>query len=343
MRRRLSNPEGLPPCVYRKHGAYWLVKGGKWTMLAKDRTEALAEYARRTSGNKAAGSFPAFCDASYEAMKGGWKPNTAATYDQARKALNKGFAEFHVEQIARRHVFAMMEALKDRPAQANRNRTFLSLVLARAVQLEIIESNPCRDVKPLSEPVRDRELSPAEFRAIYSQAGPQLQVIMDLLYLTDQRISDVLAIRLAHLTDAGIYFAPQKINKRGRAVRDLIVAWTPDLRAVADRAKALAKAGSVAAISDYLLRRDAPHQRHLPPRYNAILKAWRAACEAAGVEDANLHDIRARAATDVQAQAGNAKAILMHTSEATTRGYLRGLPAPVVNGPKRVLDRGSGN
>lgn len=81
MRLRLSNPEGFPPCVYRKHGSIWLVKGGVWTNLGKDRTQALAEYARLTSGNPAAGSFPAFCDASFEALKGDWKPNTVSTYD----------------------------------------------------------------------------------------------------------------------------------------------------------------------------------------------------------------------------------------------------------------------
>ena len=36
----------LPPCVYLRHGAYYLVRRGKWTRLAADLPDALKEYAR---------------------------------------------------------------------------------------------------------------------------------------------------------------------------------------------------------------------------------------------------------------------------------------------------------
>jgi len=35
----------LPACVYRRHGAYWYVKGGKWTRLGAELPEALSNYA----------------------------------------------------------------------------------------------------------------------------------------------------------------------------------------------------------------------------------------------------------------------------------------------------------
>ena len=47
----------LPPCVYLRHGAYYLVRRGKWTRLAADLPEALKEYARlhaQPSGGMAA-------------------------------------------------------------------------------------------------------------------------------------------------------------------------------------------------------------------------------------------------------------------------------------------------
>ena len=36
-----------PPCVYQKHGAYWLVRAGKWHRLGTNLVTALAEYGRR--------------------------------------------------------------------------------------------------------------------------------------------------------------------------------------------------------------------------------------------------------------------------------------------------------
>ena len=42
----------LPPCVYQKHGAYWLVRAGKWHRLGTDLSLSLAEYGRRISAPK---------------------------------------------------------------------------------------------------------------------------------------------------------------------------------------------------------------------------------------------------------------------------------------------------
>ena len=36
----------LPPCVYHRHGAFYLVKRGKWTRLADEYHAALIVYAR---------------------------------------------------------------------------------------------------------------------------------------------------------------------------------------------------------------------------------------------------------------------------------------------------------
>jgi integrase len=69
-----------------------------------------------------------------------------------------------------------------------------------------------------------------------------------------------------------------------------------------------------------------------------IYKRWKAACAAARIEDANIHDLRAMAATDARAQGIDAQAMLGHTDAATTRIYLRDKVVPVVPGP--VMKRG---
>ena len=84
---------------------------------------------------------------------------------------------------------------------------------------------------------QERQAAPAVRVAIQANASAALQAIVDLCYLTAQRISDVLAIRYSDVTDDGVYFQPSKTRKRTAA--KAIVRWTPDLRAAVERAKDL--------------------------------------------------------------------------------------------------------
>ncbi len=56
---------------------------------------------------------------------------------------------------------------------------------------------------------------------------------MDLLYLTAQRISDVLALRVSDITDAGIRFEQEKTGARA------LVAMTPELQGVISGARSV--------------------------------------------------------------------------------------------------------
>src|SRR5690606_38606447 len=102
----------------------------------------------------------------------------------------------------------------------------------------------CLGVMRHVEAKRQRYLTDDEFHAIRAHAHPRLQVVMDLLYLTGQRVGDVLKIKRADLTEEGISFKQEKTGAR------LLVRWTPELRATVEAAKALS--GNV--VSPYLFR-----------------------------------------------------------------------------------------
>jgi hypothetical protein len=57
------------------------------------------------------------------------------------------------------------------------------------------------------------------------------------------------------------------------------------------------------------------------------------ACLAAGVEDADLRDLRPVAATEAKRQGLDPTALLGHTSQSMTKRYLRDKQTPVVDGP----------
>ncbi len=333
-RPRRLNPEGLPPCVYKKHGAYWLVKKGRWTRLGVDRQEAIRQYAAHTTAPKR-GGMPDLIERAYKHHIKGLSEQTANAYASAKKRLSEVFRDFDPQQVLPKHVAALRLADSATPNAANRNQTFLKIVMDHALELGEIDSNPVVGAKRLKEAERKRYITDDEFRRIHAQAGDKLQVIMELCYLTGQRIGDVLRIKFDQITPEGIQFTQRKTGAK------LTVAITPELERAISRAKALLTNGKVQLLPQgYLLRSDLVGKRHTHPSYSAVLAQWTKACKAASVEDANPHDLRAKAATDGKRQGKDAQALLGHSSPKQTATYLRDLDSPLVDGPsfRQALD-----
>lgn len=308
----------LPPCVYHRHGAYWHVKAGKWTRLSADLPAALTEYARIHTQPK--GGMAALIEEALPHILKGKAEATIRQYRVAAHRLQEMLVEFAPQQVTPRHVAQVRRSLADSYAVANRTITVLRLVFDYALEEQLVESNPCIGIKRIAQETRTRRVLPSEFNAIKAEAGPLLQVVMDLCYLTGQRIGDVLTIKRADLKDEGIYIEQQKTGAR------LMIAWTPELRAVVDRAKELH--GSVAGLT-FLLK----GSRKAAPTYHMIWKQWTKACEKAKVEDANIHDLRAMSGTEAEAQGHDPQKLLGHTDGKMTKRYLRDRTVPVVEGP----------
>jgi integrase len=262
---------------------------------------------------------PALIEQALQARRDAIKPATWTQYQTAARKLSSILVEFSPEQVTQRDIVQIRMAMAKTPNMANRCLTVLRVVFDYALEMQRIESNPVIGIKRFSERQRDRLLSPDEYRRIYEHADPRLQVTMDLCYLTGQRISDVLGIRYTDLTDDGIAFKQAKTGSR------LLVGWSPELRAVVDRAKSLH--GNVRAFTLLHTRRGTA------PAYQTVRDQWRDAVEASGVTNANLHDLRAMSATAAEAAGINATALLGHTSPSMTRRYLRSKQTPVVHGP----------
>lgn len=307
----------LPPCVYLRHGSYWLVRGGKWTNLGRDLPTALQAYGRTFT--RPAGTMPALIDMALEARRHALKASTWTHYQTAARKLSAILADCSPEQITPRDVASIKAEFIKTPVMGNRCLSVLRIVFDYALEQGLVESNPVIGAKRLAERARDRLLTMDEYSLIYEQATPRMQIVMDLCYLTGQRVGDVLTIRYTDIGDAGIAFRQEKTGVR------LLVAWTPELRDVVTRAKSLH--GNVRAFT--LLHT----HRGKPPAYRTMFDQWQAAVSKAGVPDAHMHDIRAMSATAADATGLNARALLGHTSEAMTKRYLRSKQTPIVNGP----------
>jgi integrase len=329
--RRRTRDTDLPACVYRRHGAYWLVKRGKWRRLGADLRTALAAYA---SAIESLSAMPAengaglarLIDEVMPELVRGKSRNTTKNYMLSARTLRRAFIEFEPEDVRPKDVAKFKQSLSRTPALANRALTVLRLVMAYAVEHELVERNPVVDIPRYRELPRKRLLTPGEYLAIRACASERLQIIMDLCIRTGQRIGDVLAIKRVDLLEEGIRFAQQKTGARE------VVKWTPELRAIVERAKTLH--GNLRALT--LLH----SARGKQLAYWQASEHWVRARKRAGVPDARLHDLRAFAATHARKQGKDAQALLGHTSMQQTRRYLRGRDEPLVEGPsfEGVLD-----
>lgn len=325
----------LPACVYHRHGAYYYVKAGKWRLLARDLHGALAEYARIAdiSGN----SMPELIERAMPSILASVKEATAVQYRYAARLLSEGFAEFRPGDVKSSDVVKMLDEFRDSPATAQRLLVVLKAVFRWALERDEVSRNPCIGVQRPPPLKRDRLITRAEYDAIRAKAPPRLQCIMDLCRLTGQRIGDVLGITRAQLEQTGIRFVQQKTGT------ELVVAWTPELRAVVDRAKSLT--GNLAPMTLFYSRGGGA------PAYERVWRGFQSAARQAGIEDVRPHDLRALAATEAHAQGLDATALLGHKSARTTEVYLRDktpktVTPPTFKGPSigqtpGVLDRKS--
>lgn len=314
MRPRKSDRH-LPRCVYRRHGAYYYVQGGKWIRLGKGLEESLSAYARLVE--RPASGMPGLIDQVLAQISPNLAPSTVEQYTAAAKYLKGALADFEPSQVLPRHVSAIKMDLRDTPNMANRVVSFLRQVFDRALEAGLIDSNPALGIKRHAEKKRGRYITDDEYAAIYQHAPERLQIIMDLLYLTGQRVNDVLGIRREDVTPLGIAFQPSK-TKTSTGAR-MVVQMSP----------ALSEAVSRCTGRKYLL--EGRYGSRLD--YRSVSLQWHTACEKAGVEDAQLRDLRAKSLTDAKAQGLDPTALAAHHSPAMTARYIRRRETPVVEGP----------
>lgn len=333
MNRPRKKDGHLPPCVYPKHGAYWHVKGNKWTRLPKEGPSTLATaleaYAELFESPES--GIQELIDKTLETHIKVAKvaPSSAKCYRNHAAYLKNALKEFQPHQVKAKHVVRIKRALAAKPSWANQILSMGRVLFRYWLEDELVESNPFDSVKGFDAKGRDRLPTEAEFYAVRGKADPELQIIMDLWRGTGQRVMDVAHILRANadLAGPGIVFVQQKTGKK------LTVAWTPELRAAVQRARTLY--GNI--LSKYLLH----NRRGGPIGYYAISDRWKAACLAAGVENLQRRDLRAMAATEAEEQGKNPTELLGHSSPQTTKQYLRGRKSKVVHGPsfRQAIDK----
>lgn len=319
MRARKKDRD-LPAKVYRKHGAFYYVHQNKWERIGSTLEEALEAYARKVKAASTGAGMPKLIDDVLKQLGSKLKPNTLMQYEAAGRRLKEILAEFEPNQVKSKHVAAIKNSMATTPNMANRVVSFLRTVCTYGVEWQLMDSNPCVGIRRFDEKKRDRYLTDAELAAILAVSTENMRVIYLMAYLTAQRINDVLSIKLADISDAGIAFKQQKTDKR------LIVAMTPDIKDTIARTKALPR--SARGLTLFTTKRTCK-----PVIYETVKEQFRKACERAGVKDATLHDLRAKSITDAKKQGHDPQKLAGHSDARMTERYIRLREIDIATGP----------
>jgi integrase len=243
--------------------------------------------------------------------------------------FSEEFSEFRVDQITAPAIRKSIKNLySEHPSAAKSYKARVSTFFAWAVsEAELVNVNPCREVKVKVPPSRRTPWTPALFWAVRALLSPMHQVYHDLSFLLYQRTTDVRRLnKPKQLLEDGIHFEPSKtLHSTGASV---IIPYSTAIREVLERAAELSKQMGVVCPFVIHTSKGAPYTR------SGIHSAYRRA-------DAEIHgkpiglnpkallpfamtQAKKQGATTPQLQVGRA-----HASITTTEGYIHAHETPV--------------
>lgn len=272
-------------------------------------------------------------------------PKTRADESRMLDVIADSLVEFKAGELQAPDASEFLAAFRDKPRSFNAYRGLLRELMRFAIEKGHRRDNPLAAIRTMPTPARTRYITDSELRRIKvggiygddgkrTRSGLMLAALIDVAYLTGQRIGDLLELRwkrdpadpdAPHVSDAGLRFRPAKT--RGRTGAAVTIGWTPALREVVDRIRALQaerllkKRADQRKVSGLLFT----SQDGTGYTYWGASSAWRRAVRRAGVKDCHFHDLRAKALTDVESKAGMQAARRMgsHATEGQTADYVR--------------------
>jgi integrase len=200
------------------------------------------------------------------------------------------------------------------PVSGRHEITLLGHVLSKSIRWGAGIANVVRTLDRMPKSKRTRYVTDEEFMACRALANPRMQVAMDLARNIGQRRGDLLKLKLEDCTDAGI------VIRQGKTGAGIVIKWTPTLRKIIRNAKGL----SPDIPRDFVLR-SRSGEPYSSFGFSAIWQRLMVKYVGRGGVRFTFHDLRAKAASDMET-VEDAQALLGHSSpETTKRVYKRNL------------------
>lgn len=297
MPRPRKKNTGLPSYCYRdaKNGKLFMLRpeNGKLRRVTFDSLDALlpawrdawGEAAREGASNMGHLLDAFLADLGARRKAGDVSETTAADYTRCVMSLRPVWAQVRIEDVDVPALYRWRDARGELSrTRANRERTVLQEAFKLAIRRGLTKDNPAALLQPFKEKPRTRYVTDAEFMAVYNVAPAIVQAAMLLAAVTGLRQGDILRLRRADFTEAGLAVKTRKTDKV------LQFGWSEGLR----RAVLLA-VGARDFIPLVLLST----ATGAPYSSDGFRTAWhRAMVKAALPETFTFHDLRAKAGSE---------------------------------------------
>ena len=223
----------LPPRVFASGAWHYLVtaEGTRrvWTKLSKVSEGLPAVYrelANLMAQDVAEDRLPAVVARWERDVMPRHASKTQADEFRMGRVVADSFAEFTVDKVGPPQVAEFLRPLRAKPRTHNGYRAYIRELMRFAIELGLRPpgSNPVTDVPTMTLKSRTRYISDSELRRIKvaanygddglrTRSGLMLCALVDMAYLTGQRIGDLLALEWDQIKDGGILFVPKKTEK----------------------------------------------------------------------------------------------------------------------------------
>ena len=331
----------LPKRVFEKHGTYYFVKADgpkrKWTRLSRVKEGLPALYqalAKVTADDILQDTMPKLIADWLTEVSTKHAKKTQENDAYMCREVCKSFVEFRAEQVRPPHVIEFLKSFQTMPRTYNAYRSHIRELMRYAEERGWREpgTNPVDSLRTMTVKARTRYITDYELRrikvgAIYSNPHPKtghktknrsglmLCALIDMAYLTGQRIGDLLTMEWAEVGRDGILFEPSKVA--GSTGAKVFIEWSPRLRNVVERLKEIKRRD----ITRWLFTTQTGHQF----TYSGASTAWKRAVKRSGVKGVHFHDLKAKALTDVDETRGIGQAQTMggHSTQTQTADYIR--------------------
>lgn len=309
MGRPKIHDKELPRRMRKKGNSYYYVAGNTWEALGQDYSIALVKWAEKEglptkeTVNSALDLY--FASSKFDELS----DNSKTAYKSRAKFIRKVMGFRTCKSIHPTHVYSYMTT---NPSKVGANQGLIVLYHAfeEARKRGWIRDNPATKIEKNGTKRRGRYITDEEYRKIYEAGTDVVKAVMKLNYLIGQRPIDIFKLRLSDIGDEGVFIQQKKTEKKQ------LFLWTQELREAIEQAKALPR--PVRSLTTLFCKTTGKPYDTREFRYQ-----WKAACKAAGVENAQFRDIRAKAGTDAYNGGQDHQAILGHTTRAMSDTYVK--------------------
>ncbi len=324
MGRTRKKDKHLPPRMQLKNGNYYwtpFVDGKlKWIPLGNDYVQALLKWRDHEGISDGAESVCQLLDNALSVIASKVKVSTLTEFTRANNNLKAAFEGFRPVDVTPSHIAQYMEK-RSAQVSANREIAWFSTAWELARRRGWINlPNPATGVKRNKEKKRKRVAKQTEIEALMKPSLPLRD--MALITLTTAiRQTDLRLMTRQAIEKGGLRIKPSKTDDSTEV--ELFFPWTPELRAIIERAKARSNS------SIYLFPAMRGKRRGQPYTKNSFVSVYRKYFKKCAVVGLTWHDLRRTAINRLREERGKEAAQLFagHSSMTTTEGYLTNVGA----------------